>query len=55
VELVTSAYIKCLGYTHSIATLSLPDNITLMVELGVSLIGAIVALITAFCIKEHRL
>lgn len=56
--IVTSAYIKSLAYTHgkcSYLDTVLKFGGLLMFPSGLSLFGSIVALVAAFCIKEHRL
>jgi hypothetical protein len=59
-QIVTEAYIRCLAYTHGklvffcshiLSLLSLVANHLA----GVSVIGAVIALLAAICIREHRL
>jgi hypothetical protein len=54
-ELVTKVYVECLGYTHcKFMTASMLLRLLIMTAV-VSLFGALVALVAAMLIREHRL
>jgi hypothetical protein len=54
-ELVTKAYVECLGYTHCKFIISRKSFDNLIIVIVVSLLGAVVALVAAIFIREHRL
>jgi hypothetical protein len=59
-KLVSQAYIKSLTYTHGESYtpryhFCSSKTVLRLFDLGVSVIGAVVALVAAFCIREHRL